>query len=201
MKQLLTGNEAIARAAYEAGARFASAYPGTPSSEILANITQYKEIHAEWAPNEKVGLEAVVGASMAGVRAISSMKHVGLNVAADPLFTFAYTGVNGGTVIITADEPGQHSSQNEQDNRWFAIAAKLPMLEPSNSAECRDMVVQAFELSEKYDTPVLVRVTTRICHSKGIVELKDRIDHTPVEYKKDAAKFVMVPANARERRA
>jgi indolepyruvate ferredoxin oxidoreductase alpha subunit len=200
MKRLLTGNEAIARGAYESGVVFASAYPGTPSTEILQNLTEYKEINAEWAPNEKVSLEAVIGASMAGVRAMASMKHVGLNVAADPLFTFAYTGVNGGAVIVNADEPGQHSSQNEQDNRWYALSAKLPMFEPSNSQECLDMVKQAFDLSEQYDTPVIVRVTTRICHSKGVVECGERVEKTPKPYVKDADKFVMVPANARNRR-
>ncbi|MCL2397814.1 MAG: indolepyruvate ferredoxin oxidoreductase subunit alpha, partial [Defluviitaleaceae bacterium] len=160
MRMLMTGDEAIARGAYEAGVHFASAYPGTPSTEILQNMTQYKEVFAEWAPNEKVSLEAAAGASIAGMRAMASMKHVGLNVAADPLFTFAYTGVNGGLVLINADEPGMHSSQNEQDNRYYAQSAKIPMLEPSNSQECIDMMKVAFELSEEFDTPVMVRITT-----------------------------------------
>ena len=199
MKKLLTGNEAIARGAYEAGVKFASAYPGTPSTEILANLATYDEILAEWAPNEKVSVEAVIGASLGGVRAMASMKHVGLNVAADPFFTFAYTGVNGGCVIINADEPGQHSSQNEQDNRWYAQSAKVPMLEPANAQECKDMVVYGFQLSEELDVPVLIRVTTRVCHSKGIVICKDRTEGTKL-YKKDASKYVMVPSNARMRR-
>lgn len=200
MKRLLTGNEAIARGAWEAGVRFASAYPGTPSTEILQNLAGYGEILAEWAPNEKVSLEAVVGASMAGVRTMAAMKHVGVNVAADPLFTFSYTGVNGGTVIITADEPGQHSSQNEQDNRWYAQSAKLPMLEPANSQECLDMVKEGFRLSEEFDVPVLLRLTTRVCHSKGVVECGERVEQEVKAYVKDAAKFVMVPHNARVRR-
>ncbi|MDU4936328.1 MAG: indolepyruvate ferredoxin oxidoreductase subunit alpha, partial [Peptostreptococcaceae bacterium] len=162
MKQLMTGNEAIARGAYEAGVKFASAYPGTPSTEILENIAKYKEdIVAQWAVNEKVALESVIGASIAGARSIAAMKHVGLNVAADPLFTYSYTGVNGGTVIITADEPGMHSSQNEQDNRNYARFAKIPLLEPSTSQEAKDMIKVAFEISETFDTPVLIRVTTR----------------------------------------
>ena len=201
MKKLLTGNEAIARGAYEAGARFASAYPGTPSTEILQNLAGYDDILAEWAPNEKVSLEAVIGASLGGVRAMCSMKHVGLNVAADPYFTFAYTGVNAGVVIITADEPGQHSSQNEQDNRWYALSAKVPMYEPANSQECLDMVKEAFELSEQFDTPVLLRLTTRVCHSKGIVNCSDRMSVEAKPYIKNADKYVMVPSNAIKRRA
>ena len=198
MKELMTGNEAIARGAYEAGVKYASAYPGTPSTEILENIALYKEhIKAEWAPNEKVAVEAAAGASIAGARTVASMKHVGLNVAADPLFTIAYTGVNGGFVIITADEPGQHSSQNEQDNRNYAKASKIPMLEPSTSQEAKDMLKEAFEISEKYDTPVLYRLTTRLCHSKGIVECEDRKEVGIKEYVKDASKYVTVPANSR----
>lgn len=198
MKKLLTGNEAIARGAWEAGVRFASAYPGTPSTEILENVATYKEdILAEWATNEKVALEAVVGASYAGARAMASMKHVGLNVAADPLFTASYTGVNGGLVVITADEPGMHSSQNEQDNRNYARAAKLPMLEPSDSQEAKDMFKQAFEISEKYGTPVLYRLTTRLCHSKGIVECGDREEAEIKEYVKNVTKHVPVPAFTR----
>lgn len=197
MKRLLTGDEAIARGAYEAGVHFAAAYPGTPSTEILENLSTYEEICAEWAPNEKVALESAIGASIAGGRAMASMKHVGLNVAADPFFTFAYTGVNGGAVIITADEPGQHSAQNEQDNRNYAKSAKVPMFEPANSQECRDMVIEAYEISEKYDCPVLIRMTTRVCHGKSIVECGDRKDVAIREYKKDVKKYVCVPANAK----
>lgn len=196
MKKLLTGNEAIARGAWESGVRFASAYPGTPSTEILENIATYREdIIAEWAPNEKVALESVIGASYAGARAMVSMKHVGLNVAADPLFTSSYTGVNGGLVVISADEPGMHSSQNEQDNRNYAVAAKIPMLEPSDSQEAKDMLKTAFDISEKYCTPVLYRLTTRLCHSKGIVQCEDRENVEIKEYVKDVRKHVPVPAN------
>ena len=201
MKKLMTGNEAVARGAYEAGVKFASAYPGTPSTEILENIALYKEdIKAEWAPNEKVAVESSAGASIAGARTVASMKHVGLNVAADPLFTIAYTGVNGGFVIITADEPGQHSSQNEQDNRNYAKSAKIPMLEPSDSQEAKDMIKKAFEISEKYDTPVLYRLTTRLCHSKSIVECNERKEVGIKEYVKDANKYVTVPAVSRKLR-
>ena len=195
MKKLLTGNEAIARGAWEAGVRFASAYPGTPSTEILENIALYKEdILAEWATNEKVALEAVIGASFAGARALAAMKHVGVNVAADPLFTNSYIGVNGGLVLITADEPGMHSSQNEQDNRNYARFAKIPMLEPSDSEEAKNMIKEAFEISEKYDSPVLFRVTTRLCHSKGIVHCEDRVDAPIKEYVKNIEKNIPVPA-------
>lgn len=195
MKKLLTGNEAIARGAYEAGVRFASAYPGTPSTEILENIALYKEdILAEWATNEKVALEAVIGASFAGARSLASMKHVGLNVAADPLFTNSYLGVNGGLVVITADEPGMFSSQNEQDNRNYARSAKIPMLEPSDSSEAKSMIKEAFEISEKYDSPVLFRITTRLCHSKGIVECNDRKDVEIKKYVKNVEKYIPVPA-------
>ena len=201
MKKLMTGNEAVARGAYEAGVKFASAYPGTPSTEILENIALYKEdIKAEWAPNEKVAVESAAGASIAGARTVASMKHVGLNVAADPLFTIAYTGVNGGFVIITADEPGQHSSQNEQDNRNYAKSAKIPMLEPSDSQGAKDMIKKAFEISEKYDTPVLYRLTTRLCHSKSIVECNERKEVGIKEYVKDANKYVTVPAVSRKLR-
>lgn len=201
MKLLMTGNEAIARGAYEAGVRFASAYPGTPSTEILENVATYKEdIVAEWATNEKVALEAAIGGSIAGARTMASMKHVGVNVAADPLFTFSYTGVNGGMVLITADEPGMHSSQNEQDNRNYAKFAKIAMFEPSTSQEAKDMLKEAFEISEKYDTPVLFRVTTRLCHSKGIVECSDRVDVPIKEYIKNPKKNLTVPAHARVRR-
>lgn len=201
MKKLLTGNEAIARGAYEAGVKYASAYPGTPSTEILENIAIYKgDILAEWAPNEKVALEAVIGASIAGARSLASMKHVGVNVAADPLFTFAYTGVNGGMVLISADEPGQHSSQNEQDNRNYAKAAKIPMFEPADSQESKDMVKSAFEISEEYDTPVLIRTTTRACHSKGIVECYDREEIEIKPYEKNVNKYITVPAVAKKLR-
>ena len=197
LKQLITGDEAVARGAWEAGVRFASAYPGTPSTEILENIATYEEIHSEWAPNEKTALESVIGASLAGARAIASMKHVGLNVAADPFFTFAYIGVNAGAVVVTADEPGQFSSQNEQDNRNYAKAAMTPMFEPSDSQECKDMLMEAFEISEKYDIPVLFRMTTRVCHSKSLVELGERQDVPLKPYAKNIKKYVAVPANAR----
>lgn len=197
MKRLMTGNEALAQGAYEAGVGFASAYPGTPSTEILENIVSYPEITSEWAPNEKVAIEAVIGASIAGVRSIASMKHVGLNVAADPLFTYVYTGVNAGMVVISADEPGQHSSQNEQDNRNYAKAAKMAMLEPSTSQEAKDMIKIAFKISEDFDTPVLIRTTTRSSHSKGIVECLERQEAPKREYKKDIRKYVTVPDFAR----
>ncbi|SHN53234.1 indolepyruvate ferredoxin oxidoreductase subunit alpha [Desulfitobacterium chlororespirans] len=201
MKKLLTGNEAIARGAYEAGVKYASAYPGTPSTEILENLALYKEeVLAEWGTNEKVALEAVFGASMAGARAMASMKHVGVNVAADPLFTIAYTGINGGMVLISADEPGQHSSQNEQDNRNYAKAAKIPMFEPADSQEAKDMAKAAFELSETYDTPVMVRVTTRVCHSKGIVECQERKEVGFKPYTRNIPKYVTVPLYARQLR-
>ncbi len=198
MKKLMTGNEAIARGAWEAGVRFASAYPGTPSTEILENTANYKgDILAEWAPNEKVAMEAVIGASMAGARAFASMKHVGLNVAADPLLTFAYTGVNGGMVAITADEPGMHSSQNEQDNRHYARIAKIPMLEPADSQEAKDMMKEAFAVSEEFDTPVLMRLTTRVCHAKGIVECGDRDNVEIKPYEKNVKKYITNPSNSR----
>lgn len=200
MKKILTGNEAIARGAYEAGVHFASAYPGTPSTEILENISKYKEIISEWACNEKVALETVIGASIAGGRSLASMKHVGVNVAADPLFTFAYTGVTGGAVLITADEPGMHSSQNEQDNRNYAKMAKIPMLEPANSQEAKDMLVDAYELSEQFDSIVLMRMTTRVCHSKSLVEFGERQVIEPKEYKKNFQKYVAVPAIGRQLR-
>lgn len=197
MKQLMTGNEAIARGAYEAGVKYASAYPGTPSTEILENIALYKDdIVAEWAPNEKVALEAAAGGAFGGARTMASMKHVGLNVAADPLFTVAYTGIGGGFVVITADEPGMHSSQNEQDNRNYAKAAKVPMLEPASSQEAKDMLKKAFEISEEYNTLVMMRLTTRLCHSKGLVELEDRQEVGIKPYEK-VIKRVTVPANAR----
>ncbi|MCR5482247.1 MAG: indolepyruvate ferredoxin oxidoreductase subunit alpha [Clostridia bacterium] len=200
MKKLMTGNEAIVQGAWEAGVMVASAYPGTPSTEVLENMTAHKEVYSEWAPNEKVAVEAAIGASVAGVRSMASMKHVGLNVAADPLFTFAYTGVNAGMVLLTADEPGMYSSQNEQDNRNYAKAAKIPMLEPSTSQEAKDFMKEAFDISEKFDVPVLVRMTTRVCHSKGIVECGSRSESGKKPYVKNAQKYVMVPAFARKRR-
>ena len=198
MKKLLTGNEAVARGAYEAGVVFASAYPGTPSTEILENIALYKnDIIAEWAPNEKVALESVIGASIAGARSLAAMKHVGVNVAADPLFTFAYTGVTGGTILVTADEPGMHSSQNEQDNRYYSKFSKIAMLEPSNSQEAKDMIVEAIEISEQFDTLVLFRMTTRICHSKTIVEFGERTEGIKKPYVKNLQKYDAVPSVAR----
>lgn len=198
MKKLFTGNEAVARGAYEAGVKFASAYPGTPSTEILENIATYKEaIVAEWAPNEKVALEAAIGGSIAGARTMASMKHVGVNVAADPLFTFATLEINGGMVLVTADEPGMHSSQNEQDNRNYAKFAKIAMLEPSDSQESKDMVKAAYEISEKFDTMVLFRMTTRVCHSKSIVECYDREEVGVKPYVKNVKKLMTVPAHAR----
>ena len=197
MKKLMTGNEAIARGAYEAGVKYASAYPGTPSTEILENIALYKDdIVAEWAPNEKVALESAAGGAFAGARTLASMKHVGLNVAADPLFTVAYTGINGGFVVITADEPGMHSSQNEQDNRNYAKSAKVPLLEPATSQEAKDMMKMAYEISEKYNTLVMMRLTTRLCHSKGLVECEERNEVGIKPYEK-VVKRVTVPANAR----
>lgn len=198
MKELLLGNEAVARGAYEAGVKVATAYPGTPSTEVTENIAKYKEIYSEWSPNEKVAMEVAIGASIAGARAIVSMKHVGLNVAADPLFTVSYTGVNGGLVVLVADDPGLHSSQNEQDSRNYARASFIPMLEPSDSQEAKDFTKLAFELSEKYDTPVFVRMTTRTAHSRGLVELGERQENTK-SYKKDINKYVMMPGMAKVR--
>lgn len=197
MKKLMLGNEAIARGAYEAGVNVASSYPGTPSTEITEFVAKYDEIYSEWAPNEKVAVEVAAGAAIAGGRALSAMKHVGLNVAADPLFTMSYIGVNGGLVLCVADDPGMHSSQNEQDSRNYAMAAKLPMLEPADSGECRDFMKAAYDISEQFDTPVLMRLTTRVAHSQSEVELFPRQEVPVKEYKKDAAKNVMIPANAR----
>ena len=200
MKQFLSGNEAIARGGYEYGASFAAAYPGTPSTEIVESLIPYREIYAEWSTNEKVALEVGLGASLAGARVLVAMKHVGVNVAADPLFTAAYTGVNGGLVLVTADDPSMHSSQNEQDNRNIAPFAKIPMLEPSDSQEAKDFVGEGFKISEEFDTPVLLRITTRIAHGKGLVECQGRQEPPRREYKKDAAKYSMLPVNARQRR-
>jgi indolepyruvate ferredoxin oxidoreductase alpha subunit len=200
MKKVLLGNEAIARGAYEAGCRVVASYPGTPSTEITESIARdFPDILSQWSPNEKVALEVVAGAAIAGARAMSAMKHVGLNVAADPLFTFSYTGVNAGMVIINADDPGAWSSQNEQDNRHYARAAKVPMLEPSNPQEAKDFTKAAFALSEEYDRPVIVRTTTRISHSQGIVELGDPENVPLKKFVRDPKKFVMIPAHARPR--
>lgn len=198
MKQLLTGNEAVARGAYEAGISYAAAYPGTPSTEILENIALYKDdIIAEWAPNEKVAVESAIGASIAGGRALAAMKHVGVNVAADPIFTYAYMGVNGAMIIVSGDDPGMHSSQNEQDNRHYAKFAKIAMIEPSNSQECKDMLKAAVEISEKYDTTVLFRMVTRICHSKGLVELGEKEETIVKKYERNLSKFDAIPATSR----
>lgn len=197
MKKLMLGNEAIARGAYEAGVRVVSSYPGTPSTEITEFMAKYDEIYCEWAPNEKVAVETASGASLAGGRAVSAMKHVGLNVAADPLFTMSYIGVNAGLVLCVADDPGMHSSQNEQDSRNYALASKIPMLEPADSGECKDFMKKAFCLSEKFDTPVLMRLTTRVAHSQSLVEVCEREDLPLKPYEKNIAKNVMVPANAR----
>jgi indolepyruvate ferredoxin oxidoreductase alpha subunit len=196
LKEVLLGNEAIAAGAHAAGVKVISSYPGTPSTEITEAAAHYDRIWCEWAPNEKVGLEVAIGASMAGARSMSCMKHVGLNVAADPLFTASYTGVNGGLVVVVADDPGMHSSQNEQDSRHYARAAKLPMFEPANSQECQDMVMAAFDLSEQYDTPVMVRLTTRISHSRSPVIPADVRDIVVKPYQKDMRKNVMMPAMA-----
>lgn len=198
MKHLMTGNEAVARGIFEAGATFCAAYPGTPSTEILENCVNYKEdMVCEWAPNEKVALESAFGASMAGVRSMACMKHVGVNVAADPLFTIGYTGVTGGLILISADDPGCHSSQNEQDNRYYAKFAKIPCIEPTNSQQAKDYVKIAYEISEKFDTMVLFRLTTRVCHSKGLVTYGDRKEVDIVKYEKRPQKFIAAPANAR----
>lgn len=200
MKQIMLGNEAIARGAYEAGVKVCSSYPGTPSTEITETIaSEYPSIYSEWATNEKVGLEVAIGASIAGARSMSCMKHVGLNVAADPIFTASYIGVNGGLVIVVADDPGMHSSQNEQDSRNYAKAAKFPMLEPSNSQECKDFIKSAFELSERFDTPVGVRLTTRVAHSRAPVEITEPMNIEIKPYVKDIGKYVMMPGMAMKR--
>ncbi len=196
----MSGNEAIALGAFEAGVTVASGYPGTPSTEILENLSRYDGVYTEWAPNEKVGLEVAIGASFAGARALATMKHVGLNVAADPLFTASYTGGRGGLVIVTADDPEMHSSQNEQDNRNYAFAAKVPMLEPSDPAEAKEFLKLAFILSEKLDTPVLLRITTRVAHVKGVVRQGEKETPAAAGIEKVPGKFVMLPAMARKRR-
>jgi len=198
MKQLILGNEAVARGLYEAGCMFVSSYPGTPSTEITEAVAKYPEVYAEWAPNEKVAMEAAFGASLAGRRSFCGMKHVGLNVAADPLFTISYTGVNAGMVIGVADDAGMHSSQNEQDSRHYAMAAKIPMLEPSDSAEALAYAKLAYELSEQFDTPVLLKMCTRVSHSQSVVETGERTEVIK-EYKKDIPKYVMMPGNAKKR--
>ncbi len=197
MKKLLLGNEAVARGLYEAGCRVVSSYPGTPSTEVTEFASKYDEIFSEWAPNEKVAMEVAFGAAVAGARSFCAMKHVGLNVAADPLFTASYTGVNAGMVILVADDPGMHSSQNEQDSRHYAMGAKIMMLEPADSAECLDFAKRAFELSERFDTPVIIRETTRVAHSRSTAELSERVDNGLKEYTKNPQKYVMVPANAK----
>jgi len=194
---LLYGNEAIARGAYEAGVHVATGYPGTPSTEIIESMARYEDVYVEWAPNEKVALEVAMGASIGGGRAIACMKHVGVNVAADPLMTAAYMGTNGGLVLVTADDPGMHSSQNEQDNRWYGKFAQIPVLEPADSAEARDFTALAFELSEQYDTPVVLRSSTRISHARSPVQLRSRQEIAVRAYQKNPAKYVVIPAHAR----
>ncbi len=199
MKKLLLGNEAVARGLWEAGCTFVSSYPGTPSTEITEAAAKYPEIYAEWAPNEKVAMEAAFGASLAGRRSFCGMKHVGLNVAADPLFTIAYTGVNGGMIIAVADDAGMHSSQNEQDSRHYARAAKLPMLEPSDSAEALEFTKLAYDLSENFDTPVIMKMCTRVAHSQSVVEPGERVEPARKPYEKNGAKYIMMPGNAKRR--
>lgn len=199
MKELMLGNKAFARGLFEAGCKVVSSYPGTPSTEITEEAAKYDEIYAEWAPNEKVAMEVALGASMAGARSFCGMKHVGLNVAADPLYTASYTGVNGGMVIAVADDPGMHSSQNEQDSRHHAEASKVMMLEPSDSDECKRYTKLAFELSERFDTPVIVRMSTRVSHSQSAVELNEREEIALKDYEKNPSKYVMMPAYARGR--
>ncbi len=199
MKKLMLGNEAIARGLYEAGVKLVSSYPGTPSTEITEFAAKYDEIYCEWAPNEKVATEVAFGASLRGIRSACAMKHVGLNVAADPLFTLSYTGVTGGMVLFVADDPAMHSSQNEQDSRHYAIAAKVPMLEPADSAEAKDFVKEAYRISEEYDTPVIIRMCTRIAHSQSSVELCEREEIPLAPYEKNPQKYIMAPANAIKR--
>ncbi|MBR1730726.1 MAG: indolepyruvate ferredoxin oxidoreductase subunit alpha, partial [Selenomonadaceae bacterium] len=194
----MLGNKAIARGLYESGVCFVSSYPGTPSTEITEEAVKFNEIYCEWAPNEKVAMESAFGASLAGKRSFCAQKHVGLNVASDPLFTMSYTGVNAGLVVVVADDPGMHSSQNEQDSRHYAKAAKVPMLEPSNSAEALEFTKLAYEISEKFDTPVLIKMCTRVAHSQSIVETNDRVEFTK-SYEKDIPKYVMMPGNAKKR--
>ena len=199
-KMLLSGNEAVARGAYEAGVVVGVGYPGTPSTETLESFAKYEGVYAEWAPNEKVAMEVAVGASMAGARCLVTMKHVGVNVAADPLYSAAYTGVNGGLVILAADDPGIFSSQNEQDTRFHALGARVPLLEPSNPAEAREFAKLAYEISEQFDIPVFIRSTVRLSHTKCMVELDERVEHPLKPYEKDPSKWVMMPAFAKQRR-
>ena len=201
MKKLLSGNEAVARGFYEYGGRVAVAYPGTHDTEILENMVQYKDdVKSQWSPNEKVALEVGIGSSFGGARTLVAMKHVGVNVAADPLLTVTYSGIKGGFVLVSADDPGMHSSQNEQDNRYYAKFAKMPLLEPSDSQEAKDFVGLALDISEKFDTPVLLRTTTRISHTKTVVELKERKENDSLlGFEKNPSKYVMVPANAKKR--
>ena len=199
MKKLMIGNQAVSAGLYDGGLGVVSSYPGTPSTEITEFLSKYDDIHSEWAPNEKVACEVAFGASLAGARSACAMKHVGLNVAADPLFTLSYTGVNGGMVICVADDPAMHSSQNEQDSRHYAIASKIPMLEPADSQEAYDFAKSAFELSEKYDTPVLLRMCTRIAHSQSVVETGEKVPAVLKEYTKNPQKYIMMPGNAIKR--
>lgn len=198
-KIIMLGNEAIARGAYEAGVKVSAAYPGTPSTEISENLAKYDGVYTEWSPNEKVAMEVAFGASLAGVRSLCCMKHVGLNVASDPIYTFSYTGVNGGCVVVVADDPGLASSQNEQDTRMIARSAHLPVLEPSDSMEAKEFVRIAYDISEKYDTPVILRTTTKLSHSQGVVELKDRTEIEDKNYERQVSKYVMMPASAIQR--
>ena len=197
-KKIMLGNEAFARGAYEAGVKVVSSYPGTPSTEVTENLAKCDGVHVEWAPNEKVGVEVAMGASIGGVRSLSCMKHVGLNVAADPFFTAAYTGVTGGAVILVADDNGCHSSQNEQDSRYYGRSAGVPMLEPSNSQECKSYIKLAYDISEKYDTVVLIRSNTRVSHSRGIIEIGERVEKDRIPYEKNIQKYVAMPAMAKK---
>ena len=196
MKELMLGNKALARGLYEAGCSVASSYPGTPSTEVTEEIAKYRDIYSEWAPNEKVAMETAYGAALAGKRSMCAMKHVGMNVAADPMYTASYTGVNAGMVIVVADDAGMHSSQNEQDSRHHAIASKLPMLEPSDSAEAIAFAKAAYGISEAYDTPVIIKMCTRIAHSQSVVETGERVCPEQKPYEKNPAKYLMTPANA-----
>ena len=198
-QKIMLGNEAIARGAYEAGVKVSAAYPGTPSTEISENLVQYDDIYCEWSPNEKVATEVAIGASISGVRAMASMKHVGLNVASDPLYTASYIGANGGLMVVVADDPGLYSSQNEQDTRCVARAALVPVLEPSDSQEAKDFVKEAYRISEEYDTPVILRTTTRLAHSQGPVVLEDRVEPEDKPYERNPGKNVMMPGNAIKR--
>ena len=196
MRQLMLGNKALARGLYEAGCSVVSSYPGTPSTEVTEEAAKYDEMYCEWAPNEKVAMEVAFGASLAGKRSFCGMKHVGLNVAADPLYTCSYTGVNAGMVICVADDAGMHSSQNEQDSRHHAIASKVPMLEPSDSSEAYQFARLAFEISEEFDTPVIIKMCTRVAHSQSVVETEERVVPETIPYQKNIAKYVMMPGNA-----